>query len=73
MQKNKAKLSSSVQFENKAGQTLCFITEQSTTFHALTVSEHNYMNSSFNLNNSLLRLRHQEIANSLVILLFKQI
>ena len=40
IQKNEGKLSSFVQFDKRNGVIQCSITEQSTTFHVLTVLEH---------------------------------
>ena len=48
VQKNKAKLSSFVQFENEMASyvyTVLYITEQSTTSYVLTVLEHSYIHS----------------------------
>ena len=43
VQKNEAKLSSFMQFENKMALIPCFITEQSITSYVLTVLEHNHI------------------------------
>ena len=45
VQKNEAKLSSFVQFENETGIIPCSITEQSTTSYVLTVLEHSHIQS----------------------------